>query len=171
MPDISGVTGFTNYANQVSTRTVGGGGAMSIAGTGSGGGLSINDFYKLLAAQIQYQDADNPMDTSQMMAQMVQTQMISAITQMSQVNTITYANSLVGKEVVMAEVDELTGQFTGEHTKGKIEGLIMGDNPIIFVNGKAYSLSQIMTIGEVPEDFLDPDKDPEEKPEETPETE
>ncbi|HCR82063.1 MAG TPA: flagellar hook capping protein, partial [Lachnospiraceae bacterium] len=71
-------------------------GSSSASGTS---GLSINDFYKLLAAQMQYQDADNPMDTSEMMAQMVQTHMIEAITNMSTINTITYASSMVGKEV------------------------------------------------------------------------
>ena len=36
--------------------------------------LTMTDFYQLLAAQLKYQDADNPMDTSQMMVQMVQTE-------------------------------------------------------------------------------------------------
>ena len=45
--------------------------------------LTMTDFYQLLAAQLKYQDADNPMDTSQMMAQMVQTQMITALTHMT----------------------------------------------------------------------------------------
>ena len=75
--------------------------------------LTMTDFYQLLAAQFKYQDADNPMDTSQMMAQMVQTQMISALTHMttaindlSLVNTTTYAVSMVGKDVTVAELDE-----------------------------------------------------------------
>ena len=68
--------------------------------------LTMTDFYQLLAAQFKYQDADNPMDTSQMMAQMVQTQMISALTHMttaindlSLVNTTTYAVSMVGNRI------------------------------------------------------------------------
>lgn len=124
--------------------------SASGSGKASSNGMSINDFYKVLAAQMKYQDADNPMNTSEMMAQMVQTQMIEAITQMTQTNTITYASSMVGKEVAMAEVNEY-GQFTGEVTKGTITGMLMGDNPILFIGEKGYYMSQIMTIGKVPE--------------------
>lgn len=128
--------------------------ATPVSSSGSGktssNGMSINDFYKVLAAQMKYQDADNPMNTSEMMAQMVQTQMIEAITQMTQTNTITYASSMVGKEVAMAEVNEY-GQFTGEVTKGTITGMLMGDNPILFIGENGYYMSQIMTIGNVPE--------------------
>lgn len=123
--------------------------ASSSTGKKGSGGLSIDDFYKLLATQMKYQDADNPMDTSQMMAQMVQTQMVEALTQMTQTNTITYAASMVGKEVSMAEIDEF-GMFTGEVTKGQVTGLLMGDSPILFIGEKGYFMSQIMTIGEVP---------------------
>ncbi|CUX49256.1 flagellar hook capping FlgD N-terminal domain-containing protein [Clostridium sp. C105KSO13] len=125
------------------------------AGSATGtSGLSINDFYKLLAAQMQYQDADNPMDTSEMMAQMVQTHMIEAITNMSTINTITYASSMVGKEVTMAETDS-QGQFTGEHTTGTVSGILMGDNPILYMGDKAYHMAQIMTVGKVPESVID----------------
>lgn len=116
-------------------------------------GLTVSDFYKLLAAQMQYQDADNPMDTSQMMSQMVQTQMIEAITNMSTINTITYATSMVGKEVTMAEINS-SGQFTGDKTSGTVTGILMGDNPIIFMGDKSYYMSQIMTVGKVPENVL-----------------
>lgn len=132
---------------------------MSSSSTGKkgSGGMSISDFYKVLATQLKYQDADNPMNTSEMMAQMVQTQMVEAITQMNQTNTITYAASMVGKEVAMAEIDE-KGMFTGEVTKGVVTGMLMGDSPILFVGEKGYFMSQIMTIGEVPEKAEDPDK-------------
>ena len=128
--------------------------ATPVSSSGSGkvgsNGMSIDDFYKILATQMKYQDADNPMDTSEMMAQMVQTQMIEAITQMTQTNTITYASSMVGKEVAMAEIDE-QGKFTGDVTKGTITGMLMGDSPILFIGDKGYYMSQIMTIGKVPE--------------------
>lgn len=120
------------------------------------GELTLSDFYKLLAAQLQYQDADNPMDTSQMMAQMVQTQMIQAITQMSSINSemytmnaISYATSMVGKEVTMAEVDD-EGKFTEETTTGTVTGVLLGSNPILYIGDKEYTLSQIMSIGDVP---------------------
>lgn len=118
--------------------------------------LSMTDFYTLLAAQLKYQDADNPMDTSQMMAQMVQTQMIDAITnmssavnQMSTMNLTTYASSMVGKEVTMAEVDE-DGKYTGKDTKGVVTGVLLGSDPILYIGDKEYHLSQLMSVGSVP---------------------
>ena len=115
--------------------------------------LTMNDFYQLLAAQLKYQDADNPMDTSQMMAQMVQTQMITALNHMttviddlSLVNTTSYAASMVGKEVTVAKVDE-NGKYTGEEVTGTVTGVNLGTTPMVHVNGESYKLTQLMSIG------------------------
>ncbi len=123
----------------------------STRSTGSNG-LSVDDFYALLATQIKYQDADNPMDTSEMMGQMVQTQMIDAITQMSNINTTTYASSMVGQTVTVAEVDEY-GNYTGQDITGVVSGTILGQNPTIRVEGKDYLLSQIVAVGTVASDI------------------
>lgn len=112
--------------------------------------MDLEDFYYLLAAQLKYQDADNPMDTAEMMGTMVQTQMIQAISQMTQTNTTTYAASMIGKEVTVAEVDK-DGMYTGDK-KGTVTGVVLGDNPLIFVDGKAYYLNQIVAVGEIPKD-------------------
>lgn len=112
--------------------------------------MDLEDFYYLLAAQLKYQDADNPMDTAEMMGTMVQTQMIQAISQMTQSNTTTYAASMIGKEVTIAEVDK-DGMYTGDK-KGTVTGVVLGDNPLIFVDGKAYYLSQIVAVGDIPKD-------------------
>ena len=115
--------------------------------------LTMTDFYQLLAAQLKYQDADNPMDTSQMMVQMVQTQMITALNHMttaisdlSLVNTTSYAVSMVGKEVTAAKVDE-SGQYTGEEVTGTVTGVGLGTTPTIFIDGESYNLTQLMSIG------------------------
>lgn len=115
--------------------------------------LTMTDFYKLMAAQMQYQDPDSPMDTSELMAQMVQSKMITAMAQMTSISTTTYATSMLGNEVTVAEVDE-RGAGTGEYTKGKVTGVVLGDDPLIEVDGKRYKLSQIMSVGnvEIPDD-------------------
>lgn len=110
--------------------------------------LSISDFYQLLAAQLKYQDADNPMDTSEMMAQMVQTQMVEAINTMSTISTTTYAASMIGHEVTVAEVNSY-GQYTGK-SSGIVTGVVLGSDPIIYIGENAYSLSQIMLVGKEP---------------------
>lgn len=121
--------------------------ARAVSGSGNAG-LSIEDFYKLLAAQLRYQDADNPMDTSEMMAQMVQTQMIQTINQMNQISLITYASSMIGKEVTVALIDEKTGMFSGETKTGMVTGAsIFGEAPELFVDGSSYYMSQVTMLG------------------------
>ena len=139
--------------------------------------LTMTDFYQLLAAQFKYQDADNPMDTSQMMAQMVQTQMISALTHMttaindlSLVNTTTYAVSMVGKDVTVAELDE-KGQYTGNQITGTVSGIALGTKPLIYIDGKSYSLSQVMNIGATGESKEPDTENPDTETPETPENE
>lgn len=128
--------------------------------TGTNKSLSTMDFYTLLAAQLKYQDADNPMDTSEMMASMVQTQMIQAITEMTSMNMTSYASSMIGKQVTVAEVDS-QGMYTGDKT-GVVTGVVLGDNPVVFIGDKAYNINQVVSIGEIPKE--DDKKDDTTKP-------
>lgn len=130
--------------------------------TGTNKSLSTMDFYTLLAAQLKYQDADNPMDTSEMMASMVQTQMIQAITEMTSMNMTSYASSMIGKQVTVAEVDS-QGAYIGDKT-GVVTGVVLGDNPIVFIGDKAYNINQVVSIGEIPKEA--PKDDAAEKPKE-----
>lgn len=122
--------------------------------------LTMTDFYKLMAAEMQYQDPDNPMDTAQLMSQMVQSKMITAMAQMTSTNMISYATSMLGKEVTVAEVDA-QGRGTGEYTKGAITGVsLAGDTPTLFMGDKEYKMSQIMSVGDVKmKDETDKDDD------------
>lgn len=129
--------------------------------------LSMDDFFKLLAAQLQYQDMTNPMSNSEMMNQLTQMSSMSTMSTLStkmesMSNTITeameslsqislsgYATNLLGKEVTVADLDE-DGKMIG-HTIGVVEGVALtGSNPYIYVNGKAYTLTQLMSMGDVP---------------------
>ena len=122
--------------------------------------LSMDDFWKLLSAQLRYQDMSNPMSNSEMMGQLVQmgtmsamdnmsTTITDAMNSLSQISLSSYATGLLGKEITVADVDK-DGKLIGE-TVGKVEGIALtGSNPYIYVNGKAYSLSQIVSMGTVP---------------------
>ena len=111
--------------------------------------LSMDDFWKLLAAQLRYQDSSNPMSNSEMMGQLVQmgtmsamdnmsTTITDAMNSLSQISLSSYATGLLGKEITVADVDK-DGKLVGE-TTGKVEGIALtGTNPYIFVNGKQYS--------------------------------
>ncbi len=127
--------------------------------------MSETDFYKILAAQYQYQDPDNPMNTAEMMSQMVQQEMISAIEKMTTVindmnttNLFSYATSMMGKKVTVLALEddedsEGDGSDSADGSKvkqitGTVTGVLMGTTPSVFVDGKQYELSQIMQVGE-----------------------
>lgn len=133
-------------------------------GTYSKTTLDSTDFLKLIAAQLQNQDMTNPMSNSEMMQQLSQmssiqtmTDLQAAITNMNDIAVTNYSASLVGKEVTVAVEDSegklqtITGTVTGS-------GLYSGET-IVFVDGKAYSLSQVMAIGKIPDDFLKEEED------------
>mgnify|MGYP006070176091 FL=1 len=123
-------------------------------------GLDFEDFLQLMVQQLQNQTMDNTADTGEMLNQMVQmstVQVLSSVKESMQTmvdaNMLTYAASLVGKEVTVGQYDEkgnltqIVGQVTGT---GTYQGL-----PVIFVNGKQYYLYEIMAIGKIPEGLLD----------------
>lgn len=111
--------------------------------------LTTEDFYQLMAVQIQNQTIDDTYDTSQFLDQMIQMAVIDAIDTMTTISTTQYAASMVGKEVTVGvtdavgNVEEVFGEVTAT-------GILNGVQ-VIFVNDVAYTLSQIMAIGKLPE--------------------
>ena len=141
----------------------------SQASATSTNGLTTDDYWQLMAAQLQYQDMTNPMDNSEMMNQMVQMSSMSAMTQLSEaianfstvtnnLSTVTltsYSTGMLGKEVTVAitEKDEETGEtIVKEKVKGTVTGIDLTGATSVYVNGKRYELSQIMSVGDVPDD-------------------
>ena len=127
--------------------------------------ITMTGFFQLLATQLQNQDMSNPMDNSEIMAQMVQMAMVQSMTTMSDavknstaVNTQTYAAGLVGQEVTMAVTEENEyGQETPVDVKyAKVEWVnsTSGD-PTIKIEGddKEYKLAHLVGMGKVPNPF------------------
>lgn len=127
--------------------------------------ISMTGFFQLLATQLQNQDMTNPMDNSEIMAQMTQMAMVQAMTTMtdtmknsSAINTQTYAAGLVGQEVTMAVTEEnIYGQETPVDVKyAKVEwvNFTTGD-PTIKIEGddKEYKLVHLVGMGRVPNPF------------------
>ena len=111
--------------------------------------LNMEDFLKLMIVQLTHQTIDDAMDTSEMMNQMIQMQMISAITNMTEINIQSYANSLVGKVVTvgivsnnMLEEREIVVMGTGTYN---------GQQVIFGHDGNMYFLNQIMAVGRLPD--------------------
>lgn len=107
--------------------------------------LSMDDYLSLIVAEMQTQDVLNPStDTSAMVNQLVSMTTIQAMEAMTQSVNAQYSASLVGKNVVVAAYDELGEYF--EDT-GLVESVIMaGEEPVFMVNGKEYTLSNIMEV-------------------------
>ena len=125
--------------------------------------LDMQDFLQLRIVQLQNQTIDDTMDTSEMMNQMIQMQMITAMSNMTETSVQSYASSLVGKvvtigivtdkgleerEVIVTGTGVMNGQqvIFGKDSKGNIE---------------TYGLNQIMAVGQLPP-IEKPDED--EKP-------
>ncbi len=114
--------------------------------------LDMTDFLQLMIVQLQSQTIDDTMDTSEMMNQMVQMQMINAITNMTETNIMSYASSLVGKEVTIGivngdKLEERVVEVTGTAMSNG-EQIIFGTDEK--GNTESYALNQIMAIGRLP---------------------
>ena len=68
-------------------------------------GLDMTDFLTLMVTELQNQSIDQTADTSDMLNQLVQMQMVQALVNMTDASVMSYAASLVGKEVTVAQYD------------------------------------------------------------------
>ncbi len=111
--------------------------------------LDIDDFFQLLAAELQNQDMTNPMDTSDFMNQLTLMSTMQAITDITNVSLISYAASLVGKDVTIGQVSS-SGTITEIYGTVTATGMYSGEQ-VVFVDGESYKLSSIMAVGKLPE--------------------
>ncbi len=115
--------------------------------------LDLESFLQLMAAQLQNQDPLNPTSNEDYMMQLAQMTVVEAMTNMTQVSLSTYAASMVGKEVTLAEYDK-NGNM--KQVTGTVTGVtIYNNDPVIYVGDKAYSLDQLIAVGTLPKDTED----------------
>ena len=133
--------------------------------------LDLEDYFTLLAAQLSNQDMTNPMDNSEMMAQLTQMAMVQSMSAMTEsientstINTQVYAASLVGQEVTVAVTEE--NAFGVETpvgvTYGKVESVnFTGESPMFRLEGdeKDYPLSYLLGMGKIPDPYQKPSGD------------
>ncbi len=129
--------------------------------------LTMTGYFQLLAAQLQNQDMSNPMDNSELMAQMTQMAMVQSMTSMTEatanstaISTQVYAAGLVGQEVTMAVTEKNSfGVETPVDVKyAKVEWVnFTSGAPTIKLEGdeKEYGLSHLVGMGRVPNPFKD----------------
>lgn len=142
------VDGISNYQSTTPTTT-------SSTTTGSNG-LSMDDFFSLLVAQLKNQDMYNTMDDTQFISQMAQFSMVQALSDLSQLSATTYSVSLIGKEATVAKAkdDGTLNRFTGI-----VEGVTLYNGSAeIIIDGNKYPLSSVMEVKEpniiIPQDNI-----------------
>lgn len=138
--DLSGLYGTHKLTN---------GKEITVSKKGSNLDLDMTDFIQLMITQLTSQGIDDTMDTSEMLNQMVQMQMITSMVNMTDAVTMNYSASLVGKYVTVGsygddgKLQEIYGEVTGTGT--------MDGQQVIFIdNDKYYYLSDIMAVGKLP---------------------
>ncbi|MDD4843550.1 MAG: flagellar hook capping FlgD N-terminal domain-containing protein, partial [Anaerotignum sp.] len=115
--------------------------------------LDIDDFYQLMAAQLQNQDMTNPTDSSEFMNQLTMMTTVQAIEDITNVSLISYAASLVGKDVTIGQTDS-DGKISELYGTVTATGMYSGEQ-VVFVEGKSYKLSAIMAVGKLPDTTTD----------------
>lgn len=110
--------------------------------------FSSDTFYKLLSAQLQYQDPMESMDNTQMILQMAQFATIEQINNLNQqfavfmeMSTVQDGAALVGKEVRIGLDDDKT--IVG--TVNKVG--FSSSGTLVEVDGKYYDMWRIIEIG------------------------
>ncbi|MCI8385029.1 MAG: hypothetical protein HFE95_01110 [Acutalibacter sp.] len=148
--------GMSDLANRVGNTGVVDRKAQNSTNKDAGKSLDMDDFLLLMVAMFQNQDIDNAASTSDMMNQMVQMSVVQAVTNMNTMvedsTVLTYAASLVGKEVTI-------GQYVGKELK-EIVGTVTGTGTlkgqqVIFIGDDSYYLSDIMAVGRLPDKETD----------------
>lgn len=125
--------------------------------------LDMTDFLVLMVEQFKNQTIDNTASTADMMNQLVQMSVMQTVTNVSDAvktltdaNTMSYAASLVGKEVTL-------GKFNSEGKLEETVGLVTATGTyngqqVVFVDGESHYLNEIMAVGRLPEQPEKPDE-------------
>ncbi len=115
----------------------------------SGADLDINDFFKLISAQLQNQSMHDSVDNAQFMSQMVQFSTLSQMNELTNAFKSGYAVSLIGKQVSLSSIDPNGQQQVQVGTVDQVN--FNGGIPTILVNGDFHPLSEIMDVAAEPE--------------------
>lgn len=121
-------------------------------------GLSMDDFFQLIAAQLQNQNMLDPVDNTEYIAQMAQFSSLSKLNEIGQAMDKIYAMSMLGKTVAVSITHD---NGTTESKVGVVEEIgYSGGSPYLMIDGSYYGLSDIAavapTIDTNPEEGGDP---------------
>lgn len=107
--------------------------------------LDKNAFMNLLCTQMQYQDPLNPMDNTEMLAQMAQFTSLEQMMNVANVSQKQLANTMIGEYVEYYYQDESTG--VGSYYYGKVDYVdLSGDTPRLSIGDKQVDLDDIYAV-------------------------
>lgn len=107
--------------------------------------LGKDAFLKLLMTQMQYQDPLNPMDSTDMLAQLAQFTALEQMMNVAQASDRQLAHSMIGKYVEYLYTDESTGN--SDYQVGKVDYVkITGDTPMIGIGEHEVELKNIYQV-------------------------
>jgi flagellar basal-body rod modification protein FlgD len=107
--------------------------------------LNINDFFKLISAQLQNQSMFDTVDNTQFMSQMVQFSTLSQINEMTKAFQSNMAVSMIGKQVSVSAAAE---DGTKRSQVGQVEQVSFNAGvPYVCVGGEFFKMSDIQDIG------------------------
>lgn len=107
--------------------------------------MGKDQFMQLLVTQMKYQDPLNPMDNSEMLAQLAQFSALEQMLNVSQASQRQLASSLVGKYVEYAYKDTKTGATS--YQVGKVDSVtITGETPMINIGEVSVSIDDVYQV-------------------------
>jgi len=151
------VTGFGNNANDFLIRPPGITSSTPIMGK-SANEMGMDDFMRLLVAQMSNQDMLNPTSDTEFIAQMAQFASLQGIQQLQESQLAAYAVSYVGKYVSIAHLQDNGGLM---RIDGQVERVTFFDGqPMVVVNGISFPLFSVMEVLlRLPSEDADGDED------------
>ena len=107
--------------------------------------VNFEDYITLMVAQLTNQDMHNTADTTEMTSQLAQYSLVSAAETIVTGQNTNYAATLVGKQVTASYEDSQGNLVTNT---GIVSGITLYEGePLVYVNGTPYNLSEIMIVG------------------------
>lgn len=117
----------------------------TVSKTNKNSSLDKQAFLQLLVAQMKYQDPLEPTSNTEYIAQLATFSQLEETQNLRLTNEIGQASDLVGKYVILAPTDAVTGETY--YRAGKVDAIVVeGDKVYLSVNGATYNLSDLDTV-------------------------
>lgn len=118
---------------------------------------TVDMFLQLMIAQMQNQDPMNPVDDTQYVTQMAQIASMQQMQELAYYSRSNFVMSLVGKDVKVAQA-KVGGDMTV--VTGRVDKVsLVGGEYKISVDGKQYSLNQVMEVMSPSSDSSNPSEE------------